>query len=112
MKKLTKEWLLAALIRAIKTFAQAALGMITVGVALNQINWVTVISVSSVAFIYSMLTSFATNLPEVGSDGTFIIDTTNASTDIYRLDLNSIDALADKKLLKLKVDTTTPLAQK
>ncbi len=63
----TLEWFKAALVRAIKTMAQTALGMITVGMAASEIQWVYVGSVSLVAGIYSMLTSIA-GLPEVGND--------------------------------------------
>lgn len=60
----TEKWLKAALIRAIKTVAQTALGMITVGMAADEVNWSYVASVSLVAGIYSLLTSIA-GLPEV-----------------------------------------------
>ena len=59
-----KEWLKAALIRAIKTFAQTAVSMIAVGAAFSEIDWIRVASVSGVAFVLSMLTSLA-GLPEV-----------------------------------------------
>lgn len=55
----------AAGIRAIKTIAQTALGMITVGSAISDIDWKIVASVSLVAGIYSLLTSIV-SLPEVG----------------------------------------------
>lgn len=61
----TKEWFKAALIRALKTVAQTAVSMITVGSALSEINWPYVASVAVVAGVYSMLTSVA-GLPEVG----------------------------------------------
>jgi hypothetical protein len=70
MKKVfTGEWFKAALIRAIKTVAQTALGMITVGMGMDEVNWSYVASVSLVAGIYSLLTSVA-GLPEVESAGT------------------------------------------
>ena len=59
-----KEWLKAALIRAIKTFAQTAAASITVGAAVEEVHWLRVLSVSGVAFVLSMLTSLA-GLPEV-----------------------------------------------
>ena len=59
-----KEWLKAALIRAIKTFAQTAVSMIAVGAAFSEIDWIRVASVSGVAFVLSMFTSLA-GLPEV-----------------------------------------------
>ena len=61
----TKEWFKAALIRALKTVAQTAVSMITVGSAISEIQWGYVASVAVVAGIYSMLTSIA-GLPEVG----------------------------------------------
>ena len=66
MKKtiMNMEWLKAAGIRAVKTMAQTALGMITVGMAVEEIKWAYVGSVSLVAGIYSLLTSIA-GLPEV-----------------------------------------------
>lgn len=62
------EWMKAALIRAIKTIAQTALGMITVGMAADEVNWSYVASVALVAGVYSLLTSIA-GLPEVESNG-------------------------------------------
>ena len=66
MKRYTQEWAQAALIRAIKTVAQTALGMLTVGAAVTEIDWMHVASVAVVAGIYSILTSLA-GLPEVES---------------------------------------------
>lgn len=59
-----KKWSKAALIRAIKTFAQTGASLITVGAVISDIDWVMVASASAVAFIYSILTSLA-GLPEV-----------------------------------------------
>lgn len=58
------KWLKAAGIRALKTFAQTAVGMITVGLAIQDIDWLMIGSVSVVAAIASMLTSIA-GIPEV-----------------------------------------------
>ena len=58
------QWLKAASIRALKTVAQTATGMITVGVSIGEINWGYVASVSAVAGILSILTSIG-GLPEV-----------------------------------------------
>ena len=59
-----KEWTIAALIRALRTFAQTFVSMIAVGAAFSEIDWLRVLSVSGVAFVLSMLTSLA-GLPEV-----------------------------------------------
>ena len=61
---MNKKWVKAAGIRAIKTMAQTAVSMLTVGQAVLDVNWVNVISVSAVAGVISMLTSIA-GLPEV-----------------------------------------------
>ena len=63
-----KNWIKAAGIRAIKTFAQAAVSLISVGAALNEISWGYVASVSAVSAILSLLTSLA-GIPEVERDG-------------------------------------------
>ena len=111
MTKLNMEWFIAALIRAIKTVSQTALGMISVGAALGEINWQYVFSVALVAGIYSMLTSLA-GLPEVGTDGVLQIDKTSDSKDIYRLNLTiPLENLASKKTVVLSVDPNASLSQ-
>lgn len=68
-KEYLKKWIKAAGIRALKTFAQAAVASISVGAAMNDIDWVPVLSVAVVAAVCSILTSIA-GLPEIeeGSD--------------------------------------------
>ena len=65
MKRDWKKWALAALIRAIRTFAQTFVGFIAVGAALEEVQWLRALSVSGAAFVLSILTSLATGLPEV-----------------------------------------------
>ena len=60
----TKKWFYAAFVRSLKTMAQTAVSMLTVGQAVLDVNWVNVLSVSAVAGVISMLTSIA-GLPEV-----------------------------------------------
>lgn len=59
-----KKWMAAAGIRALKTFAQTAASLITVGAVMSDINWVMVFSSAGVAAIYSLLTSIG-GLPEI-----------------------------------------------
>ena len=107
MKKLTLAWLQAAGTRAFKTIAQTAIGMITVGAAMTDINWVNIASVALVAGILSLLTSVATNLPELSTDGTLNIDTTDPATDRYSLELDTpLDEMASKKTITLTVKPT------
>jgi hypothetical protein len=60
-----KKFLVAALIRAVRTFAQTFVSMIGVGAAFEEVEWLRALSVSGVAFVLSILTSLATGLPEV-----------------------------------------------
>lgn len=64
MTEFNTRWFKAAGIRAIKTVCQTAVGMISVGAALTDIDWWYVVSVSLTAGILSILTSLA-GLPEV-----------------------------------------------
>lgn len=60
-----KEWIKAAGIRALKTFAQTAVGMFggeLVGIV--DVDWVGVLSVAATAAVLSLLTSIA-GLPEL-----------------------------------------------
>ena len=61
-----KLWLKAAAIRAIKTFAQVFASLLTVGAAINEIDWGYTASVALVSTLYSILTSMG-GLPEVDS---------------------------------------------
>lgn len=65
MKWNWKELAIAALIRAVRTFAQTFVGFIAVGAALEEIQWLRALSVSGAAAVLSILTSLATGLPEV-----------------------------------------------
>lgn len=60
----TKKWIKAAAVRAVKTFAQSMASMITVGAAVNELNWGYIASVAAVSAVYSVLTSVA-GIPEV-----------------------------------------------
>lgn len=55
----------AASIRTIKTMAQTAVSMIAVGAALQDIDFITLGSVTIVSGLLSYLTSLATGLPEM-----------------------------------------------
>ncbi len=60
----TKKWLKAAGVRAVKTMAQTALSMLTVGQAVMEVNWLNVLSVTATAGVISILTSIG-GIPEV-----------------------------------------------
>ncbi len=60
----TKRWLKAAGIRAIKTFAQTAVSLITVGNMVTDLDWLSILGISATSAIVSILTSIA-GIPEV-----------------------------------------------
>ena len=65
MKINWKEWWKAALIRAIRTFAEAALAYIGTGaVVLGDVQWLGVLSAGAFGFITAILLAL-TGLPEV-----------------------------------------------
>lgn len=60
-----KKWLKAALIRGIRTFAEAALAYIGTGaVVMGDVNWLGVLSAGAFGFVTAMLLALA-GLPEV-----------------------------------------------
>lgn len=59
-----KEFIKAALIRAIRTVAQTAIATIGTTAVIEDVNWVLVLSASALAGILSILTSIVTGLPE------------------------------------------------
>ena len=58
------EWWKAAGIRALKTFCQTAIAMLTGSLFIHEVNWLMVLSASALAGVLSLLTSLA-GLPEV-----------------------------------------------
>ena len=60
----TKDWMKRAAIRALKTMAQTAVSLLTVGTAITEVDWFTVLCVSLTAGVASILTSIA-GIPEV-----------------------------------------------
>lgn len=63
MKRDFKIWAKAAVIRAIKTVAQAGVAMIGTAVVVSEVDWRMVVSASILAGVLSILTSVA-GLPE------------------------------------------------
>ena len=59
-----KQWLKAASVRAVKTTAQTAVGLIGTSLVISDVSWAVVASASVLAGITSMLTSVA-GLPEL-----------------------------------------------
>ena len=62
------QWIYCAGIRAIKTCAQTAVGVIGASAIVSDVNWIVVASASALAGITSLLTSIA-GLPEITESG-------------------------------------------
>ncbi|RYQ18669.1 holin [Bifidobacterium pseudolongum] len=74
----TRVWVRAALIRAIKTMAQAAIGVLGTGaIGLMQADWANVLSIALMGGVLSLLTSIA-GIPEV-DDGSSLASITDSS---------------------------------
>ena len=82
-----KEWVKAAGIRAIKTFAQAAIGAVGATALISEVDWAMVFGAAALAAILSLLTSLA-GLPELQPvEGKHSID----PTDEYQVTANRRD---------------------
>ena len=62
-----KKWFKAAGVRAVKTRAQSAVGVIGSSAIISEVDWRVVVSASILAGVVSLLTSVA-GLPEVKED--------------------------------------------
>ena len=64
-----KNFVKAAIIRAVRTIAQTAIAVIGTSAVLEEVNWWAVLSASVLAGILSILTSVVTDLPEAPMGG-------------------------------------------
>ena len=62
-----KKWSKAAGVRAVKTIAQTAVGVIGSSAIISEVDWRVVVSASILAGVVSLLTSVA-GLPEIKED--------------------------------------------
>lgn len=100
----TKEWLRATTARALHTFAQSAIGMITVGYAISDIDWRHVVSVCAVAMLISILKSIVAGTPESRIDGSVTITDTDDGAE-YKFSLDPAKIQNGKTLRLNVVDT-------
>lgn len=63
------DFFMAALTRAIRTGAQTALSMLTIGMGIFDVKWLELLSITLMAMLVSVLTSIVTGLPETKIDG-------------------------------------------
>ena len=103
--RFTLEWGKAALIRAIRTAAQVALTMLTIGMTAEEVDWKLLVSSSLVAAVYSVLTSIVTDLPEAKTpepEGILEIEDGPDGVSIVNVDVDDSE-LKDKETVTLYV---------
>lgn len=93
------EWFKATGIRVLRTMFQVAAGFFTVGLALNEIDWVRMLSVTAVAGIYSLITNAFSKPPEAQNDGKVIIDEETETAGDITIVTNREELLRKKKLV-------------
>lgn len=87
MKEQIVKWCMAVGVRAVKTFCQSILSLVTVGQSMLDLNWIDIFWVSLTAAFLSVITSIVTGVPEADSasvdrsaksnvDGTLLVDVT------------------------------------
>lgn len=67
--KFGEDFIKAAVIRCVRTGAQTAASLITVGVGVFDVDWKMILGITATSMIASLLTSIATDLPETKIDG-------------------------------------------
>lgn len=71
----------------------------------------TTIVISAIAFLAGMLANELIRYLE-GVYGVLRVDHSNPEKDVYRLEIDNLEALAKKKFVVLKVDNNADLSQK
>lgn len=115
-KKLPKEWLKAALIRALRTAGEAALAYLTavkfaLGMPLDSVNWFGAASAAIAGAFYAIILALA-GLPEASNDdGVLFIDVNDPDVDRYLLQANDeLENLKNKSKVVFRVDATADLS--
>ena len=92
IEKKTKlvNWLKAAGIRAIKTFAQSLVAYIGVATAFSEVNWAGALSTAGIAALLSLLMSI-NGLPELNDTPTNDIEFDPAYSEVNQADSSSDD---------------------
>lgn len=107
-RQFTKEFFIAALIRAVKTSAQVMLSMLTVGAAITSFDWVQILSITATSFIYSILTSIVLGIPEGEFQGSLSFSEVeelegNVVAPVLKIDIPG-DELLDRSKINIKVE--------
>lgn len=106
--RFTKDFFIAALIRAFKTGAQVMLSMLTVGAAITSFDWVQILSITATSVVYSMLTSIVFGIPEGEYQGSLSFSKSDTEEDNAVIPVLKIDIpgneLLDRNKVNIKVE--------
>ena len=98
-----------SLVRAIWTFAETALGFLTVGAAFYEVDWIQIGSVALTAAIISFLKSIVLGVPEAKRDGKLLIDDSGDNTKwLLQVD-TPVEDVSKQKSIRLAVDPEAKL---
>lgn len=104
-------WLKSTIFRAIKTTIQCFLAGLIASL-IYDLPILHILCIAGIACNLSIITSVF-GIPEASTDGTLLVDTTDPTTDIYRLNLDGdLNKLPKKKTILLVVDPKANLSQK
>ena len=104
--RFTKDFIVAALVRALKTGAQVLLSMLTVGAAITSFDWLQMLSITATSVVYSLLTSIVFGIPEgeyQGSIGLMPGDEENNAAVVLKID-TPYDKLIETGRANLRVE--------
>ena len=104
IKYINKDVVVAAIKRAIWTMAEVMLSMMGIGMAISDIDWAHMLSVTAVAGIMSLLKSIVVGTPETCTDGSLII-TDNGEKESWVLNVETDpNDISTKNSIRLKVE--------
>ena len=102
---MTKGLLILSLKRAIWTFLQVVASMITVGAAIQEIEWIKIGSIAATAAVYSFIKSIIVGVPEnIKTDGVLIVDDSDEEKTKWLFNVETdLDDIYKKKSINLVV---------
>lgn len=99
-----KELIILSLKRALWTMLQVALSMITLGVAIYEIDWIHILSVAATAGVYSFIKSVVVGVPEAEQDGTLVVDDSDSEKTKWFLNVQTEpEEIYRKDYIRLKI---------
>lgn len=100
-----KDDIIAILKRALFTFAEVAASFITIGMAISEIDWKHVLSVSVVAAIYSILKSIVVGVPETKTNGTLMISANEDGVPQWFFNASTpLEEISNSSVIRMKID--------